>query len=675
MSLLAALALRLSGPAVAAEGEAAQDDVELAAVEQRAHALASRASSLEVATRPGSYLTHDEAVIRFQDDLFLELIGEHGTAAEGFYALVTTGALEDVELHRDAEWYLAESLLGLGNTQSAAARFQAIVDDPQHPFRADAVRRLLELYAQTGDREAFAALYAAEIATGKVKPTPLITYSLGKSFYQQGDFGSARATFVQVEPETPWYGRARYFLGVMDVVERNLESARAHFQAAADVPVTTTEERLVHDQALLALGRVAYERGEYLAAAEAYNLIEEDSLYLADKLYEMVWTSIRSQRWHDALNNVEVFLIAFPEHEYAAQLDLLEGHLHFQEQGWDDALGSYEQVIAEYTPVKDRFAVLAVAGPESDTAVHEVLEATEESPPVDLPPYAVAMMRADPALGSAMALFDNLERQRRDLEVSERLITELTGYLEAGGSVGNIETAKAEAIAVRADVIGARLALAAVETEIVVGGKSHEEKLTERRQALETRQHALEAKVLQASAPPGLDASEISELEILHTECASLANDLRAARPGRADDAELARIDDVYATLDTAWDRLGRAAGAAVPAPGDSAELGHIRARLDEEIAAVAVERTEYERTLGEARTVALALTREGFGRLEDFFADAVLNADMGIVDVFWAQKLEVTDELTRIKEEKDALTAELDRRFGLIRDKMGEAP
>ncbi len=666
--------IALIGLAVAAE-DAGQTEVELAAVEQRAHSLASRASSLEVATRPGSYLTHDEAVIRFQDHLFLELIGEHGPAAEGFYALVTTGALQDVELHRDAEWYLAESLLGHGNLQSAAARFQAIVDEPLHPFRADAVRRLLELHAESGDREAFAALYAAEIATGKVKPTPLITYSLAKSFYQQGDFGSARATFVQVELETPWYGRARYFLGVMDVVERNLESARAHFQAAADVPVGTTEDRLVHDQALLALGRVSYERGEYLAAAEAYNVVQEDSLYLADKLYEVVWTSIRSERWHDALNNVEVFLLAFPEHEYAAQLDLLEGHLHFQEQAWEQALGSYEQVIVDYTPVQERFAALAVAGPESDVAVREVLEATEDSPPTDLPPYAVAMMRADPALGRAMELFDDLERQRRDLEVSERLVTELTGYLEAGGSVGNVETAKAEAVAARADVIGARLALAAVETDMVVGGKSQAEKLTERRQALETRYRTLEAKVLQASAPPGLTPSEISEIEILNAEFASLANDLGAARPGRAGDADLARIDEVYAKLDSAWDRLGRVAGAAVPAPGESAELGHIRARLDEEIAAVTAERAEYERTLGEARVVALALTREGFGRLQDFFAEAVLNADMGIVDVFWAQKLEVSDELTRVKEEKEALTAELDRRFGLIRDKMGEAP
>jgi hypothetical protein len=64
-------------------------------------------------------------------------------------------------------------------------------------------------------------------------------------------------------------------------------------------------------------------------------------------------------------------------------------------------------------------------------------------------------------------------------------------------------------------------------------------------------------------------------------------------------------------------------------------------------------------------------LTKDGFGRLEDFFAESVLKADMGIVDVFWSQKLEVSDEIVRVKEEKSELLSELERRFSLIRQKL----
>jgi hypothetical protein len=67
-----------------------------------------------------------------------------------------------------------------------------------------------------------------------------------------------------------------------------------------------------------------------------------------------------------------------------------------------------------------------------------------------------------------------------------------------------------------------------------------------------------------------------------------------------------------------------------------------------------------------------LEITREGFGRLEDFFADSILKADMGIVDVYWAEKLEIADELERVRQEREDQLADLQRRFKLIREKMG---
>jgi hypothetical protein len=59
---------------------------------------------------------------------------------------------------------------------------------------------------------------------------------------------------------------------------------------------------------------------------------------------------------------------------------------------------------------------------------------------------------------------------------------------------------------------------------------------------------------------------------------------------------------------------------------------------------------------------------------LEDFFADSVVKADMGVVDVFWAQKLETADELERVRTERERQMDELERRFQLIRENMGEA-
>ena len=66
-----------------------------------------------------------------------------------------------------------------------------------------------------------------------------------------------------------------------------------------------------------------------------------------------------------------------------------------------------------------------------------------------------------------------------------------------------------------------------------------------------------------------------------------------------------------------------------------------------------------------------MSLTRSGFARMEDFFADSVLKAEMGIIDVYWARKLEIADQRERIQDERNMLVAELERRFAIIRQKM----
>ena len=100
-------------------------------------------------------------------------------------------------------------------------------------------------------------------------------------------------------------------------------------------------------------------------------------------------------------------------------------------------------------------------------------------------------------------------------------------------------------------------------------------------------------------------------------------------------------------------------------------ELGRIRDRFDVEVANVERQRGELAETLTSAEAVSIALTRSGFGRLEDFFAASVLRADVGIVDVYWAQKVEVSDEKTRVIEERNELRDQISRRFELIEQKL----
>lgn len=717
-----------------------EEDID--AVDAALMAVRGQSASVLGRASPGAYLSADEAITRFQETLFLHLVGQHEEAAAGFFALVTTGVLADAGMQRDAEWYLGESLVGMGNLETAAAQFQSIVSDRAHPFRADAVRRLLELYARIDDRDAFEALYQAEIVSGRVQPNGHITYSIAKSFHLRGDRTGARAQFEKVPNGNEWFGRARYYLAVMDVEDGDVESAERRFGEVAALPVVTEYDRDVHDLALLALGRIAYTRNDFLKAYESYAAIANDSKFQDDKLFETIWTSIRRGDFRDALNNVDIFLLAFPDHQYAAQLRLLQGHLSFQQRLWTDALGSYDLVVRDYEPIRAQFGKLADSGPEADGRLQAFLRQGAQDP--SLPDYAVALMQSDRELGQTLRVFSALEAQRVDIEVSEGLIDELRAFVTGAGASSSYDRIKVDSLYYRSRLIGLRLELLAIEEKWLQNGT-----LTSKRADLERRWKEADALVAGGAAQLGAFERDLVELhatveaaradlvaqerriaeiepalriappdsrsglesELADARAARSAAEARIGETNRkiaavsipdvagslpATIAELWRAVDAlaqeYVALRVGWRAVAEPAkradathqevrvsfdelGAALESVSNraSGEMTEVRARFDEEVANVAQERIDYERATNAAQAFSLDVTRRGFGRLEDFFAESVLDADQGVVDVFWAQKLETDDELETVREEKDATLAELDRRFRLIREKLGE--
>ncbi len=766
MSLVLLAATLLAAPVAQAQDL----EVRLDAVDEVVESLLRRSRALEGQVAPGSgYITEDQAIQRFQDYLFMHLVGDNEEAAQGFFALVTSGALGDAGLHRDAEWYLADSLFMVHNLATAGARFEAIANDDGHPFRADAVRRLLELYAQSHQTEKFYDIYEREIVRGRVEPTDTINYAVGKSFYAQGEAAEAATHFEKIGPTSPWYGKAAYFRAAILVADNQLEAASELFVEVAELSVDTVDARHVHDLALLALGRISFEVANYSDAVEYYDRIGGDSDYTADQQFELVWTYIELARheedwdrqqtaWQNGLRIIDIFLLAFPEHEYAAQLKLVEGHLHMAKVEHDSALTSYEKVIVDYTPIRDRFAELA--GSSSDPAQYfeTVLQiGSSDGGDMDIPGFAVAMMKADPELGRAIDVFREIERQEADITSSEEMISELRIHLLGDGGIGGFEAMRYDAVlassmttehqlvlleleegwlydtlpvekrtridplherrmtlinAVREDKYRVEEARKALEKhrlgirrarrfadEVLRFATEHEKELKKLKKELEEKASHLDdvsreavvadVKYLQAELKESKEQLENLDLELanmraprdqvtaarrpaamnLLKEIETLRIDYSIERKKQRHDLIGPRFDGMHQALTLVQERLAKVAAGLDDV--EKSELALLRTRFEHEVQEVASERVALQETVTEAEEVSVDLTRDGFGRLEDFFADSVLRADMGIIDVYWAQKLETADEMERIKVERLDLLLELERRFELIRLKI----
>ncbi|TNE92015.1 MAG: tetratricopeptide repeat protein [Deltaproteobacteria bacterium] len=731
--------------------------------------LDSQARTLDASIAPGrGILSREMATLRFQDAVYDFMLGDYERAGEAFFSLVASGVLTDAGLHSDSEWYLAESLFRMGNASTAEGQYQAIATNRNHPFREDAVRRLLELYAVTGQTELFYEVYRSEILSGKVAPSPLVSYTVAKAFYTQGELEKAREQFARIPAESEWYGRGRYFLGTIDVAKESYETALPYFVEVSDLPPQTVDDRKVQDLALLAVGRLNYELGRYDDASSAYIRIGGDSEYLADKLYEQVWVHVKQERWAEALRSVEVFLLGFPEHEYTARLKLLEGHLHLQQEQYEPALVSYEDVISDYTPVRDRFADLASTLDDPERYFQRVLEISRGELSADgaLPAYAVAMMLADDELARSLSVYEDLVRQEEVIAGSDKLIAEIEEALTRSESVGGFGEIGYQASTNQYMVLQTELDVLFLEEEWLIknspnkrmaeeieplviqrqsigerlaaqggaGGSTSEGEeqpkpkswtaeervrieLTTEVKALQARAESLIDKSTNPSVAPELQAEAALELEEVEAELTEKGEALTEAggplegdlgnpggggsiarsssggwaielsrelqelrksyepyRPaGDTGQAALmiARFDGMYTTLEHNTEVYAEILDRVATAQSD--EMAKIRERFDFEIGQVAKQKADIAATKTEVESVAVDLTREGFARLEDFFSEALLGADVGIVDVFWAEKLQTAERRERLAEERNELIEELESRFSLIRSKLGE--
>ena len=251
---------------------------------------------------PGKgFFTEDEAVRRYQDMVYLYLIGEYGQAAEGFFALVTTMALGQSGLHWDAEWYLAESLFQMRNGRSAEQQYRQIFETTDHPFRDDAIRRLLEIYVENDDLESFYALYEGEIVSGRVKTSDRITYTVGRAFFGHQDYLHAKTELDAIEQVSPFHFRALYIRGAIAVAEGDLEYAETTFKTLISMPVGTSIDREVWDLSQLALGRISMELGRFEEATTYYEAIAGNSVFW--RINFMNWSGRSSNKSKRSVTN------------------------------------------------------------------------------------------------------------------------------------------------------------------------------------------------------------------------------------------------------------------------------------------------------------------------------------------------------------------------------------
>ncbi len=788
-ALLALLCPLLAGPPLLA----AQMDYEKELSSVRSRVIETEANVSEVhddiVERRG-FIGSSEAEARFENAVYYYLVGEYDRAAKEFFTLVESNSLRDANAASDAEWYLAESLFEMSNYVLAEeAYYEMIEQGTRHAFFASAVRRLMELYSITGNTDGFYTLYNQYIVPGRVEPTDVVRYSVAKSFYRQSEYDKARELLVQISEDGGEYGRARYLMGVIYVVEGNYNSAVEEFKRSADISISSPEEQEIADLSSLALGRLYQELDDYVNSALYYQRISRESEFFADALYEVGWTFIRDGDYAQALQSVEIFLLAFPEHRHAPQLRLLQGKLHMKEIQYESALSSFEEVISAYTPLQGSLKEMAASSDTASRWLDDLIELDVSPTEFDdstgistyeqnadklpvpggepLPAFAVEMLVTQDDMSRAFALSRELSYQRTEIEESQELIEELEIALQASGdALGVFQKARlqldryegesflmlgellrieeawllnhAEGAtqselqglqAQREELAGQLTRLRTTELDRGERVKRYDAQVREVQQRAATLTNQIDAFKTEAAELERLmdkgdhELGEFDEQQVrdqlsqVEAEIAVAEEELQRVQSERTRlevtdpirrrpdpdqrDSEIEQLqaelgalkrrfdgywgrvegtdrDTVRGSIDDLWGRVDTAQGRIMEVrsgmeSGERTELASVRSRLATETGTVSEARRELLSYEVSADHISGEVARLGFQQLSDEFAETLLQADVGIVDVYWLRKVTVTDDREGVQKDREELLRDLNERFRIIRQGLEE--
>jgi hypothetical protein len=135
---------------------------------------------------------------------------------------------------------------------------------------------------------------------------------------------------------------------------------------------------------------------------------------------------------------------------------------------------------------------------------------------------------------------------------------------------------------------------------------------------------------------------------------------------------------ETFSSIDQKWVRVHDADARAAATTGlleqvEAREVTILKRTLDAQEGTVARLGSEVASVTEGTQGLAADITRASLQDLQGRLYETILEADMGIVDVYWMRKTEVVERRQQLKSERSDRISEMEARFALIRQKLEE--
>jgi TolA-binding protein len=474
----------------------------------------------------------------------------------------------------DALFLLAESLFKAGDYFGARTRYRQIIEHADQasyrPHVQRALGRLIEIAIHVrnfdGVDDYFTRLSRlppseVESATNYFRAKYLYSVAvrggedpLGQvdsSKVDQQRLEQARLAFEAVQPRSPYYAQARYFIGVVYVARGQLQPAIDAFQRVAQLPATTEDERRISDLGKLGVGRLCYELDQLDRAVAAYQSVSRSSPSFDLALYELAWVYIRMGDATRAEQALEVLSVAAPESQHIPDAKLLRGNLLLRNGQYGEATEVFDEVGKQFGPVREELDRMLASEQDAlayfQQLVRDNLETFDAA--AFLPPSAQRWSIPDGDMDHAMETLSDMSQARQLVHDTTDIVQRLDAALSIPNLVAvfrDLRQQREANIVLRNRLAKVRKNLVAIDASATASYNSAElEQIRARRRDLEqslngaptTDDAMIKRSVGESSRYSGLSKSLSSlDVELMGMEARVTATERFLAQTGRTQD-------------------------------------------------------------------------------------------------------------------------------------------
>jgi tetratricopeptide (TPR) repeat protein len=234
-------------------------------------------------------------------------------------------------------------------------------------------------------------------------------YAIGAHYFSAGDDSRAASHLKSVNPESPFYARATFLLGIIATRAKNYSEASAQFERSYQACGKDKEKAGLKELARLNLARTAYSAGQVERSIELYAQFTSKSPHWLTILLEASWPLLRVNDTTVSLGNLHTVLSPFYQEDLVGEGYVLRATILFSLCKYEEMKKTLAQFFAIYDPIlrsmqseSNRFG--------GDRAFFESFSAGKG---INHAFYNFA--KRDQGIAKAMKVHDVLKRERREL--------------------------------------------------------------------------------------------------------------------------------------------------------------------------------------------------------------------------------------------------------------------